>query len=214
MRRSLRSAVSRLAWFALVLPLVCTPILAGSAEPSDPSAARALIELTVDDVLKILNDDSLDTPSRLARLEQLAWERFDFTTMSRAVVAKYWRRFSDAQKDAFIAEFKTFLARSYGDRIERYTTETVEIIGERITSRGNVLVMTRIVGGEYGGAEVEYMLHHREDRWRVIDVKVEGISLVLNYRDQFRSILASGGPEKLLAALKRKNAENAAKVAS
>jgi ABC-type transporter MlaC component len=48
-------------------------------------------------------------------------------------------------------------------------------------------------------------------------VKVEGISLVLNYRDQFRSILASGGPEKLLAALKRKNAENAenaAKVAS
>lgn len=190
--------------------LLCAPLPAGSSEQPDPSGARALIELTVDDVMEILNDANLDTPARRLRLEELAWERFDFTMMSRAVVAKYWRRFSDEQKEVFVEEFKGFLARSYGDRIERYTTETVEIVGERITSRGNVLVMTRIVGGQYGGAEVEYMLNNGGERWRVIDVKVEGISLVLNYRDQFRSILAKGGPEKLLKALKQKNADNAA----
>lgn len=190
--------------------LLCAPLPAGSSEQPDPSGARALIELTVDDVMEILNDANLDTPARRLRLEELAWERFDFTMMSRAVVAKYWRRFSDEQKEVFVEEFKGFLARTYGDRIERYTTETVEIVGERITSRGNVLVMTRIVGGQYGGAEVEYMLNNGGERWRVIDVKVEGISLVLNYRDQFRSILAKGGPEKLLKALKQKNADNAA----
>jgi len=209
-RIAIRSAESRLAAFVLVLSLLCVPLGAGSAEQLDPSGARALIERTVDDVLAILSDPSLDTSSRRARLEELAWERFDFTTMSQRVVAKYWRRFSDAQKADLVAEFKAFLARTYGDRIERYTTETVEIIGERTTSRGDVLVMTRIVGGDYGGAEVEYRLKYREDHWWVIDVKVEGISLVLNYRDQFKPILARGGPEKLLDALKQKNDENAA----
>jgi phospholipid transport system substrate-binding protein len=208
--RELRQGRARLAACALSLALVCSPLLAGSAEQRDPSGARALIERTVDGVLKILNDAALDTAARRAQLEELAWDRFDFTTMSRAVVAKYWRRFSDEQKQTFISEFKSFLARTYGNRIGRYTSETVDIVGERITSRGNVLVLTRIVGGEYGGAEIEYMLNHREERWRVIDVKVEGISLVLNYRDQFRSILSNGGPEKLIDALKRKNAENAA----
>lgn len=177
---------------------------------SDPAGARALIQLTVDDVLVILNDPALDTPGRRARLEALAWERFDFNTMSRAVVAKYWRTFSDDEKAAFTEEFKAFLARTYGDRIERYTNEQVEIVGDRVTKRGNVLVMTRIVGGDYGGAEVEYMLKHRDAGWRVIDVKVEGISLVLNYRDQFKSLLGRGGAEKLLEALRKKNADNLA----
>lgn len=210
MMRETRLVQRCAAVLLLVLVFVVAPQPSGSAEQPDPAGARALIELTVDDVLKILNDAALDTPGRRSKLEELAWERFDFTTMSRAVVAKYWRRFSDDQKAAFVAEFKGFLARTYGDRIERYTTETVDIVGQRITSRGNVLVMTKIVGGEYGGAEVEYMLHMRDGVWSVIDVKVEGISLVLNYRDQFKPILANGGPDKLLSALKKKNAENAA----
>ena len=145
------------------------------------------------------SNPALDTPARREKLEALAWERFDFSIMSRAVVAKYWRRFSDEQKDAFIREFKAFLSRTYGVRIERYTTETVEIVGERTTSRGNVMVLTRIVGGEFGGAEVEYMLTQVDAGWRIIDVKIEGISLVLNYRDQFKSVLARDGPDDAAA---------------
>ena len=192
---------------AIASVLLASP--AAAVEQPGAAGARALIETTVDEVMAILNDSSLDSPARRERLEALAWERFDFSTMSRAVVAKYWRRFSDEQKTAFIAEFKAFLSRTYGVRIERYTTETVEIVGQRTTSRGNVMVLTRIVGGEFGGAEVEYMLTRRDEGWRVIDVKIEGISLVLNYRDQFKSILARGGPEGLLSALRKKNVENA-----
>ncbi len=53
---------------------------------------------------------------------------------------------------------------------------------------------------------VDYRLRKHDSEWRVIDVVIEGISMVSNYRDQFKSIVSSGGPELLLEKLKEKNA--------
>jgi phospholipid transport system substrate-binding protein len=180
---------------------------AGAADPGAQSGAGALIAATVDEVLVILNDPKLDRKARLARLEAIAHERFDFTTMSQLVVARYWKTFTPQQQGSFVEEFKTFLSRSYGDRIDRYTNEKVEIVGEAPAPAGDRKVMTRIVGGEYGGAEVEYRLREKNGTWRVIDVKVEGISLVLNYRDQFSSVLSRDGADGLLERLRAKNGE-------
>lgn len=199
-------ALRRSGLILLALVLLSAP---ASGAP-DPAGATALVQKTVDEVIVILNDSALDTAGRRGRIEKLAWERFDFVTMSQLVVARYWREFSPEQKDAFIREFKAFLARTYGERIDRYSEEKVLVVGQAPAPRGDVKVMTEIVGGNYGGAEVEYRLRAEDGRWRVIDVKVEGISLVLNYRDQFRSILSKGGPQDLINRLSDRNAEVAA----
>jgi phospholipid transport system substrate-binding protein len=159
----------------------------------------------VDDVLAVLRDPAIDRNERIAAIEALAYERFDFTTMSKLVLARDWKRFSTAQREEFQRQFKDYLANSYGERIDRYDQEEVEIIGEREEPRGDVTVQTRIVGGEYAGATVDYRLRGRTGRWLVIDVVVEGISLVSNYRDQFREVLSNGGPDRLLALLREKN---------
>lgn len=192
---------------AAAAALALLPVLTGGPGAAETSGATALISSTVDDVLGILNDESLSQEDRLSRIQAIAYDRFDFVTMSQLVVARYWRTFTPEQKDEFVREFKVFLSRSYGDRIGQYTNEKVEIAGESPAPRGDVKVMTRIVGGEFGGAEVEYRVRQKDGRWWVIDVKVEGISLVINYRDQFKSLLSRGGAEKLLERLKEKNAE-------
>ena len=183
-------------------------LTASAAGEADLAGARALISGTVDEVLVILNDPALDSVGRRTRLEQLAQKRFDFQTMSRLVVAQYWRRFSPEEREALVEEFRSFLARTYGDRIDRYNDEGV-VITDVVPagSRGDVTVMTKITGGNYDGAEVEYRLRKRDGVWRVIDVKVEGISLVLNYRDQFKAVLSRSGPKGLLQALREKNAD-------
>jgi phospholipid transport system substrate-binding protein len=111
------------------------------------------------------------------------------------------------QQDQFIEEFKRYLAVSYGNRIERYDQQKVDIVGERQEPRGDVTVQTVVRGGEFEGAVVDYRLRQNQSRWLVIDVIVEGISLVSNFRDQFKEVLARGGPEELLEALRKKNAE-------
>jgi phospholipid transport system substrate-binding protein len=188
------------AWLALL----------SAASPAEPqvSAPVALVSATMDEAIAILNDKKLSREDRLSRLEDIARRRFDFVAMSRLVVASHWKRFSPEQQRELVGEFEAFLARTYGERIDRYTNEKVEVVGEQAQGR-YVKVLTKIVGGEYGGAEVNYRLLEAGGAWRVVDVEVEGISLVLNYRDQFKAVLARGGPEGLLEALRKKNAEGA-----
>jgi len=157
-------------------------------------------------VLAVLRDSTLSSQQRLESLEALSLERFDFKTMSRLVLARNWKQFSEAEQEEFQVEFKRYLARNYGSRIDRYNQEEVEILGEREEPRGDVTVRTRIVGGEFDGATLDFRLRGKSGPWLVIDVIAEGISFVSNYRDQFREVLGRGGPPHLLQQLREKNA--------
>ncbi|MBW2716395.1 MAG: ABC transporter substrate-binding protein, partial [Deltaproteobacteria bacterium] len=64
------------------------------------------------------------------------------------VLARNWKRFSEEQKEQYVAEFKRYLTNSYGNRIERYDQQEVKITGEREESRGDVVVQTKILGGD------------------------------------------------------------------
>jgi phospholipid transport system substrate-binding protein len=187
----------------LALLALASPRLAVAAQESP---ARTAVQETIDAVLLVLNDKALSTEQKIKKIEVIAYARFDFTTVAKLVLARNWARFSKPQQEAFIEEFKRYLAVNYGSRIERYNQQTVEITGERQEPRGDVTIHSVVKGGEFEGAVVAYRLRERDGRWLVIDVIVEGISLVSNFRDQFKEVLARGGPEELLSQLRKKNA--------
>jgi phospholipid transport system substrate-binding protein len=170
------------------------------------SAPRAMIQQTIDLVLVVLNDDGLSTEQQRSRIEKIAYDRFDFPTVAKLALARNWQRFSKPQQAEFIEEFKRYLAVNYGNRLERYDQQKVEIVGERQEPRGDVTIQSVVRGGEFEGATIDYRLRQREGSWLVIDVVVEGISLVSNFRDQFKEVLARGGPQHLLEQLRAKNA--------
>jgi phospholipid transport system substrate-binding protein len=189
-----------------VLLALSAGVVAGAPAPAMPQETpRQIVEETVAQVLEVLRQE-LPKEERRARLEEIVVGRFDFRTMSRLVLAKNWKKFSDAQQQEFVEAYKTYLANSYGARLDRYSGEEVEVIGERREERGDVTIKTRVLGGEYDGALVDYRMRGNDGPWLVIDVIIEGISLVSNYRDQFKEVLSNGGPENLLAKLKEKNA--------
>ena len=188
------------------LPLLALALLGLLAAPAlAESPASRVISQTVDEVIAVLDDESLDSDARRAKIEKIALERFDFATMSRLVLARNWKRFTPEQQESFVREFKDLLARSYGDRIDRYEQQRVELVGERTEKRGDVTVQTKIRGGELEGFQVDYRLRQRGDAWYIIDVRIEGVSLVSNYRDQFKEVLARGGPAELLGRMRQKN---------
>jgi phospholipid transport system substrate-binding protein len=190
------------------LPALAALLVFGSAVSVGASVLgpRETMQDTIDQVLAVLNDKSLDFDRRLETLEKIAFARFDMQTMSRLVLARSWNTFSAAQRDEYIAQFKKYLANNYGTRINRYDNETVEVLEVRDEARGDVTVRTRIVGGEFEDARVDYRMRKSDGAWLVIDVTIEGISMVSNFRDQFREVLSQGGPDHLIAKLKEKNA--------
>jgi len=170
------------------------------------ASARAVVEQTVDEVLAILSNHSVPTSERIRSIEEVVYGRFDLQAMSRMVLARNWKSFSKEQQTEYVAEFKKYLSNNYGSRIERYDQEKVDYLGARDEPRGDVVVRTKIIGGEFEGSQVDYRLRKQSEKWLVIDVVIEGISMVSNFRDQFKEVVSSGGPELLLKKLRAKNA--------
>jgi phospholipid transport system substrate-binding protein len=169
------------------------------------AAPRQLIDETAVKIVAILARKSDTTEKRVGEIEAIAYELFDFTTMSKLVLARNWRKLTPAQQKTFIEEFKRHLSHTYGTRLDRYDQERVDVYAAQVEQRNDVSVKTRIVGGQFDGAEISYRLRQQAERWRIIDVVIEGVSLVSNYRSQFQEVLNTGTIDDLLAKLRDKN---------
>src|SRR5262245_42250651 len=195
-RRFGRAAARRLA-----------PAGAALAAPADE--ARAVMERTVADVLAVLRDASLPLQAKRDRIQKIAYDRFDFVTMSKLVLKRDWKKFDAGQQQEFVAEFREHLSARYGENLGRYERENVEVASHQTEKNGDVTVNTVIRGGKYDGTPVNYRLRKNSD-WQVIDVVIENVSLVSSFRQQFADVLARSGPTGVLAKLKERNAARAA----
>lgn len=179
--------------------------LALAAAPAQ--APREFVRDMADRVLVVLKDDRLDSDAKVAAIEEVAYARFDFDTISRLVLARNWRNLDAKQQEDFTREFKKHLTVTYSDNINSYANETVHITGDREEPRGDWTVQTRIVRGSSSeDIFVDYRLRPREGEWKVIDVVVERISLVSNFRSQLQEIISREGADAMIAKLAEKNA--------
>jgi phospholipid transport system substrate-binding protein len=169
------------------------------------AAPRQIIDDAASRIVAVLARTEKPAEQRVSEIEEIAYEIFDFTTMSKLVLARNWRKLDKPKRAEFVREFKTHLSRTYGTRLERFNDVDVEVYGSQVEVRNDVSVKTRIVGGQFDGAEISYRLRNRKDAWKIIDVVIEGVSLVSNYRTQFASVLNGGTIDDLITKLKDKN---------
>ena len=92
----------------------------------------------------------------MSEIEQIVFGVFDFSTMSKLVLARNWKRFNAEQRKKFTSEFKLYLSRTYGGRLDRYSQTDIEVYGARVEPRGDVTVLSRVVGGEFDGIEMNF----------------------------------------------------------
>jgi phospholipid transport system substrate-binding protein len=177
------------------------------AAPADD--ARATMERTVADVLKVLDDSSLSLQAKRDRIQAIAFERFDFVTMSKLVLKRDWKKFDAAQQQAFVEQFREHLSARYGEDLGKYEKERVEVTAQHAETNGDVSVKTVIRGGKFDGTPVDYRLRQGSG-WQVIDVVIENVSLVSSFRTQFADVLAKSGPVGVLKKLEERNAARAA----
>ena len=204
-----RQATPRLvSCFAAVIFLLGSllPVAAIAADDEKLTAApRQLIKETADKIVAALSKRELSSEERISEIESIAYEIFDFTTMSKLVLARNWRKMDKPKRAEFVREFRRHLSRTYGTRLDRYNQEEVDVYGARVEVRDDVSVKTKIIGGQFDQAEISYRLRNRKGAWKIIDVVIEGVSLVSNYRSQFAEVLNSGTIDDLLAKLRDKN---------
>lgn len=192
-----------------VLAAVCALLLAAcSARAAAEPSPRDVVQSTSDQVLAVLAQRDLTKEARRERVKAIVMQSTDFDTLSRLVLARNWSRFTPAQQAEFQREFESHLSATYGRRLDTYRNEKVSIVGDRKEANGDWTVQTRILhGGGSNDVVVDYRLRQTAGAWKVIDMIIEQVSLVANFRSQFQEIVGSGGPEKLLQVMRDKTAK-------
>lgn len=180
-----------LAVAELILVYVLAPTSASANIP--PTSPIGQIHEAVDAVLAVVNDTALQAPGREETRREAVLRviepRFDFPEMARLALGRYWRARTAAERQQFVALFSRLLERAYVGRILAYSGESVQYLGQTL-SDGRATVRTRIVTLRDTDVPVDYRLLRQGDRWLVYDVRIEGVSLVENYREQFNELMA------------------------
>ena len=138
-----------------------------------------------------------------AELRRIAVELFDFDEMARRTLSRHWTSRTRAERAEFVMLFTDLLERSYVGRVEGYTGEKVNYVGESVDG-GYAVVRSRIVSPR-GRAEtaLDYRLHRRDGRWMVYDVLIDGVSFVSTYRGQFNRVISASSYGALVEALRK-----------
>ena len=196
-----------LAWCKGLALVAAVLLVCLTGEPATAGEATDAMKGTIDEVLRILADQSLKQPAkaneRRQLLERVVGERFDYEEMSRRSLGTSWATLSEKDKHEFVSLFQTLLVNTYADKIESYTGDGVQYINER-TEKEYAEVRTKVLTGKTE-IPLDYRLLHKGSAWRVYDVVVDGVSLVNNYRGQFSKILRNGSYADLIDQLRKKS---------
>ncbi len=180
-------------------------VLLASGSARADGGPRDVVKKITDEVIAVLQQKSKSADRKRAEIQTIVYGYVDFETMSRLVLAKHWSGLSDQQKSDFASEFKNNLALTYGQNVESYRDEKVTITGDRQEARSDWTVKTKILRNGPNDILVDYRLRQKDGTWRIIDVIIERVSLVSNFRSQFQDIMSNGGIERLLKLLQEKN---------
>jgi len=165
------------------------------------------VKNNVDKVLDVLRDPSLKTESarkaKKDRIRVISEKMFDFAELSKRTLAQNWSKFNPEQQKEFIEIYTSLLEDAYADKIMVYTDEKIVFSKEVALTEKTVEVQSRVLR-KNGDISLYYKVILKNGVWRVYDVVIEGVSLLNNYRSQFREILSNKPPESLLETLRKK----------
>jgi len=176
--------------FFLVIA-VATPVRQ-PARAATAASPEAFIDSLAQAALKTIANKT-SSADREAAFKVLLDDNFDVPRISRFVLGRYWSSASDADKQRYLPLFETYVVRAYSNRFSDYSGESVKVLGSR-TQGDFVIVSSQIV--QPNGAppiRVDWFVHQNGSDFRIADVSVDGVSMVLTEKQQFASVMERDG---------------------
>ena len=197
----------RHAWIgALLLLLAC-----GGAWAQKALGPEELVRQITDDVMAAVKSDKALAAGDRERALKLAEEKIlphvDFEEATRLAVGRSWREATPPQRKQLVSEFRTMLVRTYSNAIEAYQGQEMRVLPSR-TKPGDDEATVRNQYVRPGGkpVPVDYQMRRTGQGWKIYDISVEGISLVLTYRSEFDAVIRQEGIDGLIKRLAQRNA--------
>lgn len=187
-------------------------ILDTEQEVTLPRDAIGVVRVTVDRVLAYLSKPDYDEPGKPAYYRQKVRDAMvqavNMDLVGQLTLSRYYRKFEQEEFEDFKTAFSELLFGNYIEHLEKYTDEKFIIDGVKELTDTKAQVHTRTVT-RTKEIPIDFSMALIDSQWYIYDLRIEGISLVKNFRTQFRDILMRGTPRELIDKIKDKVKSNA-----
>lgn len=187
-------------------------VLAAAAQELGP---EDLVKKVTQEVLDAIKSDKQLAAGDKRRAIKLAEEKVlphvDFEEATRLAVGRGWAQATPEQRKKLVTEFRNMLVRTYSNAITAYEGQTMKVMPVRMQPGDtDVTVHNQFI--RPGGKPVllDYSMRKTDAGWKIYDIVVEGVSLVLTYRSEFDAVVKQEGIDGLIKRLAQKNTPAAA----
>ena len=185
-------------------------LVIGGTALAQQATPDQLVQKVTDEVMAAIKSDRQLAAGDRQKALKLAEEKIlpfvDFEQATRLAVGRAWSQASPEQKKRLVTEFKNMLVRTYSNAVEAYQGQTLKVL----PSRGKADPEDTVVRTQFnraGGQPLPIDFHMRQvdKTWKVFDIVVEGVSLVMTYRSEFDAVVKQEGIDGLIKRLAQKN---------
>lgn len=182
----------------------------GAPAAAEIVAPDALAKSVTDEVLSIIRSDKEIQAGNQKKVLQLVEAKvlphFNFARMTQLAMGRNWRQANPDQQKLLVDEFRTLLVRTYTSAFTQYRNQTVEYRAPRMSPADTDVVVQSFIKQPGGPpVAVDYSMEKTAAGWKVYNVKIEGVSLVENYRTTFNTEVQRSGVDGLIRSLSERN---------
>lgn len=199
----------------LLIKYLLMGMMASFAAPGLHAQIIDPVELTRQTVNEVMTDMktnesvySSDRASLDAMVQQRLVPRFNFTVMTQLAVGRPWAQATPEQKTTLENEFRALLTRTYTNVLFNSRNETTKLRSNNKTAQGDVTIELEVSSAKGEPLMLTFRMRQKDNEWKVIDVSVNGVSLIVNYRNSFAREINQSGIDGLIRSLQQKNRTN------
>jgi phospholipid transport system substrate-binding protein len=169
-----------------------------------------LVQKVTEDVLAAIKSDKElaagDRQKALKLAEEKVLPHIDFELATRLAVGRAWSQATPEQRKKLVDEFRRMLVRTYSNAIDSYQGQTMKVLpSRRKEADDEATVRTQFIRAGGQPLPIEFQARKTPQGWKIYDIAVEGVSLVLTYRSEFDAVVRQSGIDGLIKRLAEKN---------
>jgi phospholipid transport system substrate-binding protein len=190
----------------LAVCFLALPVLA-HAQQMGP---EELVKKMTDEVMEAIKSDKQlaagDRQKALKLAEEKILPHVDFEEATRLAVGRSWREASPEQRKKLTDEFRRMLVRTYSSAVSTYQGQTMKVLPVRMKPEDTeATVRNQYIRSGAKPVSIDYSMRKTDAGWKIFDIVVEGVSLVITYRSEFDAVVKQQGIDGLIKALATKN---------
>lgn len=192
-----------------IVPLAAALTWGGiAASANSLEASSAFVKQLGDRTIEVLTNESYSAEDRMAHYRDLLRDGFAVNTIARFSLGRHWRSATPELREEYLALFQVFVLDIYSKRLNAFSGESFTVLESIAIDGSDTMVSTEISGGDGPPIRVDYRVRSQNDALQIVDVLVEGISLIVTQRSEFASVINRDGLEGLMDKLREYTKSN------